>query len=691
MLSPANRSTDQIEMDLLSNRNHSWQTLEQMYKEESLTDVIISCGEDEEIKAHKLVLSSWSKYFKRIFASNDNHSCNRSHVFLKDIPFNDLKILIELMYCGRASINKQQFDSVERSARALSITDLTQLLIPLNRNVNPYNNNQSHHYHQPKRKRFDNTDHNQDNDVFMDANQSNLSEHIFSSDNKPPETDNSGDKSCATETNSENNQILKQKPNEVQNDQSSYLSEESISDSALNLKNNIQSIISKRKETKLNQKETNVSAKTLKQIESNRDPIQEINGAQTKITQNQKTIQSSDDNNNQKCIMRVNRKKARPKKVVEPYQDSTESQSKSKSSEDLDTVFSRCLRSSTQQSSRFSQLSYEERQHHFKLQQIKYQDINQTSQSDSLNTNSNNTQNDKTSEKLLIQLNPNDVLCDSEGSDCDYGENNGSKSGKLSKASSEKVEVKQTAIVVRQSQTKTNPVNEDQTSLALPAPTTRLLINNGSVSAIKPNTSGEPLYLYNLVPNALSFRPTSTTVSVPTTSAIMYISEIDPKVVQKRDPNTSSSEKKLVPNWTSIVKKTNIAPKLTAQSSAAKISQTLLSNADTKPLNKKVTLTKGSCEKVAQKIATPQTSLKKSPPNRARSPKKRNSYPCTKCTKAYSSNQTLIDHEKIVHQNSSENYACKICGKAVKWKDSLRSHFKTNHPDIDSTNMIEVL
>jgi len=32
-----------------------------------------------------------------------------------------------------------------------------------------------------------------------------------------------------------------------------------------------------------------------------------------------------------------------------------------------------------------------------------------------------------------------------------------------------------------------------------------------------------------------------------------------------------------------------------------------------------------------------------------------------------------------------------VCGKAVKWKDSLRSHFKTNHPHIDSTDMIQVL
>jgi hypothetical protein len=264
-------------------------------------------------------------------------------------------------------------------------------------------------------------------------------------------------------------------------------------------------------------------------------------------------------------------------------------------------------------------------------------------------------------------------LCDSEESDCDLGTKE-TKDPKAMTASQVEPIKRQTTTTANISNTAT----KDELHLHLSPPAlTRRGLNNSSICETETNSTAESLLVYNLAANPLPVRTTPTSKS----SAIMYIS--DPKVGQIIVSNVKESEKEIVSKWSSSARKhTNIAPKLSPQSTAVKVTRnsssnsiTLLSNSDTSHQKKT--------------IATPQTqrTATKSVSNR----KKRNNYQCNECTKAYSSQQTLTDHYKIVHQNSTENYACKVCGKAVKWKDSLRSHFKTNHPDIDSTDMIEVL
>lgn len=96
-----------------------------MLTEEELVDVSLVC-EDGSLSAHRIVLASCSHYFRSIF-SRLAASVNKNQypvVVLKDIPFVDLKAIIEFIYRGEVVIPQSQLPSLVRSAEGLKIRGL---------------------------------------------------------------------------------------------------------------------------------------------------------------------------------------------------------------------------------------------------------------------------------------------------------------------------------------------------------------------------------------------------------------------------------------------------------------------------------------------------------------------------------------------------------------------------------------
>lgn len=96
-----------------------------MLAEEELLDVTLSC-EDGSLSAHRIVLASASHYFRTIF-SRLASSSNRNQypvIILKDIPFTDLKAIIEFIYRGEVIIPQSQLPSLVKSAEGLKIRGL---------------------------------------------------------------------------------------------------------------------------------------------------------------------------------------------------------------------------------------------------------------------------------------------------------------------------------------------------------------------------------------------------------------------------------------------------------------------------------------------------------------------------------------------------------------------------------------
>merc|ERR1712148_157479 len=77
---------------------HAAHTFKQLWYEQDLTDVTLATMDDWQIRAHKVILSSSSTFFRNIFMKNPH---DNSPVHLKDISYKDLGMIIEFIYTGK--------------------------------------------------------------------------------------------------------------------------------------------------------------------------------------------------------------------------------------------------------------------------------------------------------------------------------------------------------------------------------------------------------------------------------------------------------------------------------------------------------------------------------------------------------------------------------------------------------------
>ncbi|XP_014209680.1 zinc finger and BTB domain-containing protein 37-like [Copidosoma floridanum] len=89
---------------------------------EHLVDVTLA-AEGQILRAHKIVLSVCSTYFRDLFKGN---TCEHPIVILKDINYRDLSAMLHFMYQGEVNIKQEDIDSFLKVAEILKIKGLTR-------------------------------------------------------------------------------------------------------------------------------------------------------------------------------------------------------------------------------------------------------------------------------------------------------------------------------------------------------------------------------------------------------------------------------------------------------------------------------------------------------------------------------------------------------------------------------------
>ena len=100
--------------------------LGEMLKDESMVDVTLSC-EDGLIKAHRIILSVCSSYFKQIFARVNHSPAQYPIIIIQHMSFQDLKYIVEFMYHGEVTIPQEHLTSVLKSAELLKVKGLADM------------------------------------------------------------------------------------------------------------------------------------------------------------------------------------------------------------------------------------------------------------------------------------------------------------------------------------------------------------------------------------------------------------------------------------------------------------------------------------------------------------------------------------------------------------------------------------
>lgn len=95
----------------------------QMLDDQAFVDVTLAC-EGKSIKAHQMILAACSTYLHDILEAN---TCKHPVIFLPHIKYQDIKALIDYMYCGEVYISFNHLPSLLKTAELLTIKGLTNV------------------------------------------------------------------------------------------------------------------------------------------------------------------------------------------------------------------------------------------------------------------------------------------------------------------------------------------------------------------------------------------------------------------------------------------------------------------------------------------------------------------------------------------------------------------------------------
>lgn len=93
---------------------------ESLQSTEDLADVTLTC-EGLNVKAHKVILSACSPYFRTVFRENP---CSHPIVILKDVLYTDMLAILKFMYHGEVLLHKDQLSTFLQTAEVLQVSGL---------------------------------------------------------------------------------------------------------------------------------------------------------------------------------------------------------------------------------------------------------------------------------------------------------------------------------------------------------------------------------------------------------------------------------------------------------------------------------------------------------------------------------------------------------------------------------------
>uniref|UniRef100_A0A182R1Q7 BTB domain-containing protein n=1 Tax=Anopheles funestus TaxID=62324 RepID=A0A182R1Q7_ANOFN len=101
--------------------SHIASAFESLLYKEDLVDVTIYC-EGRKIRAHKILLSACSSYFKDIFKENPSQ---HPIIIFKNVNYTDMYNLIKFMYKGEVQVPQESLASLLQTAKKLSVRGLS--------------------------------------------------------------------------------------------------------------------------------------------------------------------------------------------------------------------------------------------------------------------------------------------------------------------------------------------------------------------------------------------------------------------------------------------------------------------------------------------------------------------------------------------------------------------------------------
>ncbi|XP_060529478.1 protein bric-a-brac 1-like isoform X2 [Cylas formicarius] len=104
-------------------QSNIWSQFDVLRCDEDFTDVTIAC-EGRRVRAHKIILSACSPYFKELFKDNP---CSHPIIFMRDVGVEHIAALMEFMYAGEVNISQENLSAFLKIADSLKIRGLSDV------------------------------------------------------------------------------------------------------------------------------------------------------------------------------------------------------------------------------------------------------------------------------------------------------------------------------------------------------------------------------------------------------------------------------------------------------------------------------------------------------------------------------------------------------------------------------------
>lgn len=99
-------------------------TLDTCYEKQYFVDLSLVCKDGTVIKCHKMVLANSSTFFRQLLVNNDHP---HPMILLHDIEADDLKTIVNFVYCGEIEVVKSDVNRLLKIAEILEISGLKDI------------------------------------------------------------------------------------------------------------------------------------------------------------------------------------------------------------------------------------------------------------------------------------------------------------------------------------------------------------------------------------------------------------------------------------------------------------------------------------------------------------------------------------------------------------------------------------
>jgi hypothetical protein len=97
------------------------ETLKALHSDQNFTNVTLACEDDQQLEAHKVILSAASPFFQRILVKNPHQ---HPLIYLRGLKMAELKAILNFIYLGQTEVEEENLRSFLQVAEDLEVRGL---------------------------------------------------------------------------------------------------------------------------------------------------------------------------------------------------------------------------------------------------------------------------------------------------------------------------------------------------------------------------------------------------------------------------------------------------------------------------------------------------------------------------------------------------------------------------------------